>query len=314
MIHPYSTVQTEGSIPILPKWVVVPRPAETLEEAGFACGSALAVLHVMLSDPGRAVPADLLRSRLALRAAAASLKLEGRGQTEADIRDAYHLAALGDAMGPAGDMLSFWRSGLSLKSPGWKDRLSAMLPDPMRDESVGWMEEAQDLNIGPASQSLSVLTKVLERFPRQEAAAFLCADIVLARGLGWERPLPVTALHLKRSVLRDASDGADIRIAFYNAIARATQDAIRLTNDLARRAADLRSVAPKLRAKGSSQAVALFLSEDVVYAPTMLSPVVKGSNIQMTGRAARRLCDRLVELGVVRELTGRKTFRLYGVA
>ena len=30
-------------------------------------------------------------------------------------------------------------------------------------------------------------------------------------------------------------------------------------------------------------------------------------------RAARRFCDRLVELGVARELTGRDTFRLYGV-
>jgi len=33
----------------------------------------------------------------------------------------------------------------------------------------------------------------------------------------------------------------------------------------------------------------------------------------MSDRAARRLCDRSVDLGVVRELTGRDTFRLYGV-
>jgi hypothetical protein len=30
-------------------------------------------------------------------------------------------------------------------------------------------------------------------------------------------------------------------------------------------------------------------------------------------RAARRFCDRLVGLGAIRELTGRDTFRLYGV-
>ena len=46
---------------------------------------------------------------------------------------------------------------------------------------------------------------------------------------------------------------------------------------------------------------------------SMLSPRIRGTNIPMTDRAARRFCDRLVELGVARELTGRATFRLYGL-
>lgn len=73
-------------------------------------------------------------------------------------------------------------------------------------------------------------------------------------------------------------------------------------------------VAPKLRAKGSDAAVDLFLTEDAVAPASMLSPYIRGTSISMTSRAARRFCDRLVELGVARELTGRPTFRLYGIA
>ena len=93
----------------------------------------------------------------------------------------------------------------------------------------------------------------------------------------------------------------------------ALEDAIRLARDLAGRAAALRAVAPKLRAKGSDAAVALFLSEDAVAPSTMLSPRIQGTTIPMTDRAARRFCDRLVALGVAQELTGRSTFRLYGI-
>ena len=114
--------------------------------------------------------------------------------------------------------------------------------------------------------------------------------------------------------MRAATEGDDVRIDIHVAASRAAQEAIRLAYDLTRRAARLREIELKLRTKGSAEAVNLFLSEDAVYAPTMLSPMVRGSNVPMTDRSARRFCDRLIRLGVVRELTGRKTFRLYGVA
>ena len=69
------------------------------------------------------------------------------------------------------------------------------------------------------------------------------------------------------------------------------------------RAAHLKTVAPKLRAKEAGAAVEMFLARDAVAA----------SALPLPDRAARRLCDRLVELGAIRELTGRETFRLYGV-
>ena len=80
--------------------------------------------------------------------------------------------------------------------------------------------------------------------------------------------------------------------------------ALPLAGDLARKAACLRAVVPKLRAKAAGRAVDLFLSRDAL-APSALD--------FMSDRAARRLCERLVDLGALRELTGRDTFRLYGV-
>ncbi len=85
----------------------------------------------------------------------------------------------------------------------------------------------------------------------------------------------------------------------------AAVEVTREATDFARRVCSLKEVAPKLRAKGAEEAVALFLNRDAV-APTSLTSL-------RSDRAARRFCDRLIELGAVRELTGRDTFRLYGI-
>mgnify|MGYP000645652100 FL=1 len=99
--------------------------------------------------------------------------------------------------------------------------------------------------------------------------------------------------------------GDELRLACHQAVARAAPQAAGLAQDLTCRAARLHAVAPKLRAKGADAAVEMFLAQDAL-APAALTRL-------MSDRAARRLCDRLVDLGAVRELTGRDTFRLYGV-
>ena len=309
------------SKPILPSWIFDHQIPDCLEDAAFSSGAALSLLHVLLNDPNNGIPIDLLRNRLALRAAVHGSKIEGKGVTEAEVRDAYLLTVPGDAMGPDGDMLAFWRAGTAISLPhkrspeaGWQERLQGLLPEDLQEHLLDWSASAEDTGDSPIAKATSILTDIVQAFPRQEAVALLCADFILARSLGWHRPLPLFGLYVSRKTLRSVSEGEDIGIECHVAVAHAAQDAMRLAHDLARRAARLRAVAPKLRSKGSDEAVTLFLSEDAILPSTMLSPTIRGSSTSMTPRSARRLCERLIELGVVRELTGRASFRLYGVA
>ncbi|CAN0581209.1 unnamed protein product, partial [Laminaria digitata] len=215
----------------------------------------------------------------------------------------------------------FWRAGTAISlrhsrstDTGWHERLQVLLPENMQEHLPDWMARAEDAGSNPVAKATSVLTNILQAFPRQEAVALLCADIILAGSLGWVHPLPLFGLYANRKTLRAASEGEDIGLACHNAVAHAAQDAVRMGHDLARRTARLRTVAPKLRSKGSDEAIKLFLSEDAVLPSTMLSPTIRGSSTTMTARSARRFCERLIELGVIRELTGRATFRLYGLA
>ena len=146
-----------------------------------------------------------------------------------------------------------------------------------------------------------VLEAVLSDAPRATAPELVLADAALAQALGWPHLVPLLAAGLKRADLR--KQGEDLRLACHRALIGSVSEAVRLSADLTRRAAHLKAVAPKLRAKGAGHAVEMFLTRDAV-APSALP---------LPDRAARRLCGRLVDLGAIRELTGRDTFRLYGV-
>ena len=88
------------------------------------------------------------------------------------------------------------------------------------------------------------------------------------------------------------------------AYARAAAAAADLYAELARRAERLLAVTPQLRGKDADLMIAILIGEDAQAART-------GKTV--TDRSSRRLFDRLVALGAVRELTGRPTFRLYGL-
>ena len=281
------------TLPRMPAWVTSAR-VETLEDVAFLSGAALNHLHVVL---GRAeVPQALLRERLALCAAEACVAFSGRRERAGELRDAAHLLRPGDLPGPAGETYLAWRRAVeravSVKA------LGRALPAVDLGQIATWLDAG---NGAPLARAAVVLDAVLTEAPRAEIPALILADAALAQALGWDHVVPLLAAGLKRTDLRKRGD--DLRLACHRAVTASAVEAARLAVDLARRASLLKGVAPKLRAKGAGAAVKIFLTQDAV-APSALP---------LPDRAARRLCDRLVDLGAVRELTGRDTFRLYGV-
>ena len=307
-----------NTLPKLPAWATLGR-AETLETVAFRSGAALTVLDALVTDSAHGVPVKLLANRLASKAATTTSKLEGRLAREADIRDAFHLTPPGEARGPDGDLLAFWRDAarLGLAWRDWQAGFRDLVGQSVADDVATWIKlgAVRASSDGPLAGCVSVLRVALEADDRAERFACLLSDVVLARALNWSTILPISAQCLTKAILRDlVAEGQGAELAVQQRILDSVEDTVRVARELARGAAGLQAIAPKLRAKGSDAAVALFLSEDAVAPSQMLAPMIQGTTLPMTDRAARRFCDRLVDLGVARELTGRPTFRLYGIA
>lgn len=294
--HPVQDDQK--TLPRMPPWVTSPR-GQALEDVAFLSGAALAHLHLVLEH--ESAPKPLLRNRLALGAAEACVTFSGRPERAGDLRDEVVLLRAGDQAGPAGQIFQMWQRAVerkvSIKS------LCRALPQFDPEQIAVWLDTEDAGQGGPVGRAAPVLEAVLKDTPRSEAATLIMADAALAQALGWDHLVPLLAKGLARRDLRKTED--DLRLACHRALVSSSIEAVRQADDLARRTARLRAVAPKLRAKGSDAAVEMFLTQDAV-APTALTSL-------NSDRAARRFCDRLVELGVAREVTGRDTFRLYGV-
>ena len=211
----------------------------------------------------------------------------GRPERGRDLRDEVHLSRPGDTLGPAGQEFARWRAFARRRVAKQRGRQAPLATVAAVLEA----SRASDMN--------------------DETETLMAADRALAQAVGWSHPLPLVACGLHPRDLH--LNGRALQTACHKAVLRAGSKTVAMAQDLARRADRLRRIEPKLRAKGAGDALKLFLSEDALSPAIALSPVVRGGIVQMSDRAARRLCDRLVALGVVRELTGRDTFRLYGV-
>lgn len=139
-------------------------------------------------------------------------------------------------------------------------------------------------------------------------------DLVLAQKLRWPRPMPLLMAQVFAPAFR-TSEGRAERIrpgeqkeferAVCLALAQGAADACRLAAELSRRAERLAAVMPKLRAKGAGEVVKKLLDDDA------LSGSLTTKNLSRFG--ARRLFEQLQTFEAVRELSGRSSFRLYGL-
>jgi hypothetical protein len=296
----------------VPSWLRGKPPA-TETEAAFLAGAALAVLDARVRTD--APFAGVWRRRLALTAAAASAKILRRAEDEAALRDAFFLRS-GDAdAGPAGRLLLAWRS-LDRSAPLDRDAVShaAGLLNVKVDEALSTaLTEVQQIaaatDIAPLAAAEAV-RKVMAQRPDAEILALWLADAVLATRLKWPLPLPLLAAALIHPSLRvDArrphpSDQDFVR-SCYAAYARAAAAACDLFGEIEHNSHRLRAVERSLRAKAAKTVIAKLHDEDAVPASARIAG--------LSDRGLRRLFERLAALGAVRELTGRPTFRLYGL-
>jgi hypothetical protein len=299
------------------------RDAQHAAEAFFAAGAGLALLdRIFRENPPYA---GALRQRLALRATATAAKILRLREDEGGLRDAEHLSLANADPGRAGRLHRLWRALAAGQSRLDGEIFARVLP--LLDAPPTIKAENLDAAVRnavaqvrhPLVVSARTATLVANALPPEmhleaEILAFWAADWALAKTLGWERPTPLLATRILDPSLRRGATGRRPRACdphwpetMARAYALAAIDAHALAADLARRCEKLLAAAPKLRAKGAARVIELLLADDAA------TPARAAQTTGCSDRAARRLFDRLVALGAVRELSGRTNFRLYGL-
>ena len=286
-------------------------------DAAYLAGAALNSLDNLVRQDF--AWAGAWRQRLALQSAAAAVNLTGRREDESALRDTHYLRGAGDDPGPSGHLLMAWRRLASRTTS-----CDAEIVRPVAEQHFGllWDESlaevvanAEDMVVSarPApTLAAEIAAAVYRARPDAELLGFWLADVLLAQKFKWPIPVPLLMGQVSSPIFKSGEHRKRIRPggegwgrAVFLAYATAAAEACDLGIELAQRAATLTAVAPKLRAKGSGDVIKLLLSDDAVPG--------SWSSPKLSARGARRLFDRLGELGAVRELSGRPTFRLYGL-
>ncbi len=300
----------------LPAWAVS-RGRDIPEcDAAFAAGIALKSLDDLI----RADPPWLgcWRDRLALKSAAVAARMLGRNEDEQALRDAILLTTPGDNPGPAGKLFlatrllarrtgtittAFVKEVAERLGTKWDDSL-ASIPD-MIDSTI------QSGRAAPFAVA-DLITAISAVRPDAEAMALGMADVVLAQKLKWPKPVPLLLPERFGSAFRTIGGRGRLQPgepAYPKAICLALVDgveaALRSAVEIDRRATRLLAVAPKVRTKGAEPVMGRLLSEDAIAA--------SAPGLKLSRWAANRLFERLETFEAVRELSGRSSFRIFGL-
>jgi len=300
----------------LPAWTR-PRTHDSREsDAAFAAGIALK----SLDDLMRADPPWLgcWRDRLALKSAAIAARMLGRNEDEHTLRDAILLTTPGDDPGPAGKLflatrMLTRRSG-TLTTPLVRE-VAALLGVNWDDSLASCADMVDSANQSGRAAPFAVadlITAISAVRPDAEVLALGLAEVVLAHKLSWPKPVPLLLPERFGSAFRTIGGRGRVRPgepaypkAICLAMVEGVDTALRSAVEIDRRAARLLAVAPKVRTKGADPVIRKLLTDDAIAASAPGSALSRW--------AANRLFDRLESLDAVRELSGRSSFRIFGL-
>ncbi len=300
----------------LPAWTRQATSEISETDAAFAAGCALKSLDDLIRAD--ALWLGCWRDRLALKSAVVAGRMLGHNEEEHALRDAILLTTPGDDPGPAGRLFLATRM-LTRRSGTVTSPLVKELADLFalrRDDGLAAIPDLVDTAVQSGRAApfavADLITAIFAVRPDAEVLALGLADAVMAQKLNWSKPVPLLlperfgpAFHTLggRGRVRPGEPAYPkaICLAFVGGVDAALRSAV----DIDRRAARLLAVAPKVRTKGAEPVIRRLLTDDAVPASA------PGSKLSRW--AANRLFERLESLEAVRELSGRSSFRIFGL-